>query len=657
MTRPRYDRSPPGRDRAGGRPADLARALEPLGAVVVTLGVHDALGPRAADPFAAVRPGATVHLTARAVLVGPWGGDGTAPACGQCLAMRRQRLRSRSERDALETGSGPARPRAEWPRLSPYVADAVYALHAAVHGGRVGAPAGRRRTGRCPGSRLDLETLRIRTYPLLADPLCPACGPRGADAPDRSRPRPGPSPAPARYRLRRRASYPMPSRRLANPVSGVLGGGTWLNVTSPTTAPVAGSVFMRGLRRTDRRRRGAGRPTLRREPGPRPSGGAGAVRGNPPAHREHAAHRLVRGTGRRALDPRDCGFYADRDLPRRPAVSPFDPDRPIPWVYGHSLRDDRPVLVPARLVHYSARQRRPTTSSSSAPTAARSAAAWRRRSFRRCSNSIERDAFLLGWYAGAPLTEIDLRPVPGRRSARWSTGRLLGVRRARLRQPHRPGGAGRDRRSRCGATAAPGCSPSAPAPRSTRRTAVEAALWRCSPTFRTCPARSRSAGANWRRWPGTSAGCCDLKDHAQLFGLPAMAEHVRPYREPAAVRAMDDVYRAWTGRRRAGRPARDVAVLRGRVGAGRARRDRRRPDHAGAARGSGCTRSARWCPGCCRSTSAGPVSGPRTCRGCGARRGGRDCGRPTSPTPTSGMARTRSRRRRPPGSADAPVLA
>ncbi|MER7124875.1 hypothetical protein [Streptomyces goshikiensis] len=59
---------------------DLARALEPLGAVVVTLGVHDALGPRAADPFAAVRPGATVHLTAREVLVGPWGGDGTAPA-------------------------------------------------------------------------------------------------------------------------------------------------------------------------------------------------------------------------------------------------------------------------------------------------------------------------------------------------------------------------------------------------------------------------------------------------------------------------------------------------------------------------------------------------------------------------------------------------
>lgn len=104
-------------------PMDRARAvlhfalddrLGPGTLQVVPVGATDAaatLGDRGApDPWAADRPGARVHLTASAVLVGPWGGDGTAPACGRCLAMRWQRLRSRSERDALETG-GPDGPR------------------------------------------------------------------------------------------------------------------------------------------------------------------------------------------------------------------------------------------------------------------------------------------------------------------------------------------------------------------------------------------------------------------------------------------------------------------------------------------------------------------------------------------------------------------
>ncbi|HET9383477.1 MAG TPA: cyclodehydratase, partial [Streptomyces sp.] len=76
------------------------------------------LGARAAkdDPYAETRPDALVHLTSRAVLVGPWGGDDDARACGTCLAMRWQRLRSRTERDALETGT-PVTLAPQWPAL------------------------------------------------------------------------------------------------------------------------------------------------------------------------------------------------------------------------------------------------------------------------------------------------------------------------------------------------------------------------------------------------------------------------------------------------------------------------------------------------------------------------------------------------------------
>ncbi|KJY20784.1 MULTISPECIES: TOMM precursor leader peptide-binding protein [Streptomyces] len=534
---------------------DLARALEPLGAVVVTLGVHDALGPRAADPFAAVRPAAGVHLSAREVLVGPWGGDGSAPACGQCLAMRRQRLRSRSERDALETGSGPGTPTGpEWPRLSPYAHDAVYALHEAVHGGRVTAPAGPAADRALPQvSRLDLETLRIRTYPLLADPLCPDCGPRGTDAPRPFTPASRPKPDPGAQRLRPASSYPMPYAALANPVTGVLGGGTWLNVTSPTTAPVAGSVFMRGYAGlTDVTWSGqansftASRDLAHLEGLERYAG----------THRRTGNALLTASyaeLGERALDPAECGFYAPATYRDDPLVSPFDPERPIPWVYGHSLRDDRPVLVPARLVHYSAGLAADNfvfecsngCAIGSCPEEALLGA---------LLELVERDAFLLAWYGGLRLTEIDLASVPGT-AVRTMADRaaLQGYdvhafdNRVDLAVPvvtglavRRDGGPGL---FSFGAGAA--LDPA---------TAVEAALSEVLTYIPHLPRQVEERRGELEAMAADFGKVQHLKDHAQLYGLPAMAEHVRPYREPLAVRAMDEVYRSWTdhGRPRTG---------------------------------------------------------------------------------------------------------
>ncbi|MER7730281.1 TOMM precursor leader peptide-binding protein [Streptomyces erythrochromogenes] len=530
----------------------LAEALAPLGAVVVTLGVHDALGPRAADPFAAVRPRATVHLTAREVLVGPWGGDGSAPACGQCLAMRRQRLRSRSERDALETGRRPGTPTGpEWPRLSPYALDAVHALHEAVHGGRVTAPAGAAADRALPQvSRLDLETLRIRTYPLLADPLCPDCGPRGTDAPRPFTPASRPKPEPGAQRLRAASSYPMPYAALANPVTGVLGGGTWQNVTSPTTAPVAGSVFMRGY---------AGLTDVTW------SGQANSFAASRDlAHLEGleryaGTHRRTGNTlltasytelGERALDPAACGFYAPETYRDDPLVSPFDPERPIPWVYGHSLRDDRPVLVPARLVHYSAGVAADNfvfecsngCAIGSCPEEALLGA---------LLELVERDAFLLAWYGGLPLTGIDLASVPGS-AVRTMADRaaLQGYdvhafdNRIDLAVPvvtglavRRDGGPGL---FSFGAGAA--LDPVA---------AVEAALSEVLTYIPHLPRQVEERRHELEAMAADFGKVLHLKDHAQLYGLPAMAEHVRPYREPVAVRPVEEVYRSWTDR---GRP-------------------------------------------------------------------------------------------------------
>ncbi|MFF3751577.1 TOMM precursor leader peptide-binding protein [Streptomyces sp. NPDC002018] len=534
----------------------LAERLAPAAApVVVPLGAADVLGHGDGDPFAGVRPGATVHLTARTVLVGPWGGDGDAPACGQCLAMRWQRLRTRTERDALETG---ARTRAtgHWPRLTPYATDAVEALYrAVVLSDSVLPPERADADRRLPQvSRLDLATLAVQTFPLLADPLCPHCGPRGTDSRDEARlglvSRPKPSPGV--YRLRRASSYPMPVTALANPVSGVLGAGTWINVTSPTTAPVAGSVFMRGYAGLtdvtwsgqangfDASRDLAYLEGLERYAGTHRRTGTTLLT---------AAFNELRRDGQPALDPAECGFYAPETYRDDPMVSPFDPDRPIPWVWGYSLRDERPLLVPARLVHYSA-----GLSSDNFVF--------------ECSNGcaiggsleeavlggllelIERDAFLVAWYGDTPLTEIDLDSV-GDPTVRTMIDRaaLQGYdvhafdNRIDLDVPvvtglavRRDGGPGT---FSFGAGAS--LDPAA---------ALEGAL---SEVLTYIPHLPRQVA---ERRPELDAMAEDftkvlhLKDHAQLYGLPRMAEHVRGYREPSAVGPMAEVYRTWEERDR-----------------------------------------------------------------------------------------------------------
>ncbi|MFE9254223.1 TOMM precursor leader peptide-binding protein [Streptomyces sp. NPDC006879] len=528
---------------------------------VVTLGARDALGPLTDDPFADVRPTATVHLTARAVLVGPWGGEDEARACGLCLAMRWQRLRSRSERDALETGLRPPTPADRtWPDLPGFLIDAVAALHRAVLGPwspeRVQPPTAAEAADRAlpQVSRIDLASLTVRTHPVLADPLCPHCGPRSVDTADQARlvPVSRPKPHPGASRLRPASSYPIPYEALANPVSGVLGAGTWTNVTSPTTAPVAGSVFMRGYAGlTDVTWSGqansfrASRDLAHLEGLERYAG----------THRRTGTMPLIatyRELGERALDPARCGFYTPKTYREDPMLSPFDPDRPIPWVFGHSLRDDRPLLVPARLVHYSAGLAADNfvfecsngCAIGSCPEEAMLGA---------LLELIERDAFLLAWYGGLPLTPIDLDSVPGA-AVRTMADRaaLQGYdvhaydNRIDLAVPvvsalavRRDGGPGTFSFG-AGASLDP-------------TVAVEAALSEVLTYIPHLPGQVAERSAELKAMAADYDRVRHLKDHAQLFGLPEMARHVRPYYlNGAPSRSFDDLYRDWEA---TGRPA------------------------------------------------------------------------------------------------------
>ncbi|SDO51241.1 TOMM precursor leader peptide-binding protein [Actinacidiphila guanduensis] len=538
--------------------ARAAAAALPAPAVAV-LGARDLLGA-APTPR---RAGAAVHLAPDAVLVGPWGGADPLP-CGRCLAIRWQRLRTRTEREALETGET-VTPVGVWPVLPDHVVDAVLALHSWAFGRA--HPQRPDRLARV--TRYDLETGRTRTFPLLPEPMCPHHDEPASEAPRfalTERPRP----APDRYRLRRPDGYGLPTDALANPVCGVLGAGTWLDVTSPTTAPVAGTVFMRGYAGlTDVTWSGqansyaASRDLAFLEGLERYAG----------THRRHrgdlrtASYEELTARGEAALDPRACGLYAEQTYRDDPMVTPFDPARPIPWVRGHSLRDDRPVLVPARLAYYSA------------GTPADDFVF-------ECSNGcaigscpeeailfgllelVERDAFLLGWYGNAPLPAIDLASCrsPELR-AMADRAALCGYdvhvfdNRVDLPVPVATGLAVRR-------DGGPGTFAFAAGAALDPLTAVESAV---SEILTYLPHLPRQVAER----PGELAAMAEdfalvrrLPDHAALFGLPRMREHLGSYLEPPATRTFAQTYADWEARRPRGLDLRaDVAWLTGELAA------------------------------------------------------------------------------------------
>jgi ribosomal protein S12 methylthiotransferase accessory factor len=377
----------------------LGRALQER---VVPLGAADLSDGGTADEHADHRAAARVHLAADAVLVGPWGGaDRDDPPCGACLAIRWQRLGAASVRDALEVG-GAVRRTAPWPPPTAFVQDATRALlYAALQ-----------RAGRAPAqvTRLDLATLRCQTAELLPEPLCPR---HDTPPPPRAvRMVPRPKPAPGADRLRSAAGYDLPAQALANPVCGVLGPGIAHDLFAPTTASVSGHYFERardGLHdigwsgKADSfavSRDLAFLEGLERYAGTRPRGDRSVVVGS------------LTSLGEVALDPRDCGEYPAATYDRDPSLRRFSPDETLRWVWGHSLRDDRPVLVPERSVYYSVGSAVDDFVFECSNGCATGSCLEEAALF-GLLELVERDAFLLGWYAGAPATEIELATVPG----------------------------------------------------------------------------------------------------------------------------------------------------------------------------------------------------------------------------------------------------
>ncbi|WP_127583092.1 TOMM precursor leader peptide-binding protein [Paenibacillus koleovorans] len=107
-----------------------------------------------------------------------------------------------------------------------------------------------------------------------------------------------------------------------------------------------------------------------------------------------------------ALNPVLVGFHEQAQYDRAdfPFV-PFDPDRPIDWVWGYSFLQERPILVPESIAYYSSGCGRGfvyETSNGCALGGTREEAI-----FYGIMETVERDSFLLPWFAQLQLPRLD----------------------------------------------------------------------------------------------------------------------------------------------------------------------------------------------------------------------------------------------------------
>ncbi|WP_327393294.1 TOMM precursor leader peptide-binding protein [Streptomyces sp. NBC_01186] len=383
-----------------------------------------------ADAFAEAEAGATasdgVWLSLvwepGALLVGPVGQPGR-PGCPRCARLRRHRNLPRPEGTSAGPGPYPLAPPA--PAVAALTGALLAEELAALEGSALeepaleepAAPATPRERPRTRGALLRIGTERggITRHPVLPDPECPHCGPLLPEAERAPVLAPVPLGTPGRLRelsgeevARVAAGYVDPCTGVVHEVVERSGGGRPVAVAVRDPAR-AMPVTYHGYGHGDDFRAASSAAVLE---------ALERLGGLPTPHgREHrgptASYREVAGS---AVYPPSLGLHPDAsyDRPGFPYVR-WSASRRIDWTWGRSLTLDRPVLVPASLVHYADPSPAGPRFVQEVSNGCALGASTTEAALHALLEVAERDAFLAAWYARLPLARIDLGSAADRR--------------------------------------------------------------------------------------------------------------------------------------------------------------------------------------------------------------------------------------------------
>ncbi|RFU68591.1 bacteriocin biosynthesis protein SagD [Peribacillus saganii] len=127
-----------------------------------------------------------------------------------------------------------------------------------------------------------------------------------------------------------------------------------------------------------------------------------------PRGKRKAVRDSYRNLEKIALNPERTGLH-EEDQYQKPhfPFKPFHPDDPMNWVWGYSFLQKRPLLVPELLAYYSLGYGEGFVYETSNGCAL--GGRLEEAIFHAIMEVVERDSFLLTWYARLPLRRLDLR--------------------------------------------------------------------------------------------------------------------------------------------------------------------------------------------------------------------------------------------------------
>jgi len=384
---------------------DFERSGDIPESTALVLAVHDEYRPpaqleRDKALHASGIPWLNATVLADEGMVGPYVRPGT-PGCPQC-ALKRRMAAAADDTKPLELKlelwrKGVVR---RDPNVSPWglrhlrdliVEEASAALE------RVHSQAGRVRLA-------DLKKLESSYRRFAPDPHCPVCGGLPDDRPEDAKIvlAPRPKSDPRSFRVASTADFAAKlsadflddrmglmraaRRQLEHPFSDVLVclpasfGEEWTAGRSHAYPTSLAAALLEGLERNC---------------------------GSSPRGKKTVVYDSYRNLAKCAMNPAEVGLYspeqyASEDFP----FEPFDADASMAWVWGYSFKRERPILVPECLVYS-----HPSIGGKLADEGSNGCAlggSLEEAILHGIFEVVERDAFLLAWYARLPLPRLDL---------------------------------------------------------------------------------------------------------------------------------------------------------------------------------------------------------------------------------------------------------
>ncbi|WP_159887326.1 TOMM precursor leader peptide-binding protein [Paenibacillus puerhi] len=253
---------------------------------------------------------------------------------------------------------------------------------------------------------IDLKTLQTSLHPFLPNPLCPSCSRLPDDSPDAARirlqPRLKVHPASLRCRPKEDLIAVLAKQYVDERT------GQFNSSIDDLVSPFASTVVQLPLDTGGDELTGGRAHTLADSRMTAILEGLERYCAYNPRGKRTVVHGSYRSLAEQALDPVQAGVYsqqqyAQSDFP----FAPFDPDQSIPWVWGYSFLQARPLLIPERLAYYSLVGGDGFVNETSNGCAV--GCSLEEAILHGILEVVERDSFLMTWYGSLPVPRLDLR--------------------------------------------------------------------------------------------------------------------------------------------------------------------------------------------------------------------------------------------------------